>query len=160
MWKRFILWLMRPVIDEIKTHHCARISATEAHMQKERIAIGGLIAASTREIETRLVIVKEDNVQAARRLECKIEEAEAAWNSWPRLMPETLQAWDAVSYARDKYERDRDSHGMVNRESEIIAWAKIYLGENGLAVPSDQELKQIIKLKDSLTAKTAVSVSQ
>ena len=71
----------------------------------------------------------------------------AASADYPRLTREALLAWDAVSYAVEKWRRDPQADEL--RTKEILAWARYALAESG-GVATDAELIDLLAIRDNL----------
>ena len=77
----------------------------------------------------------------------QISFATAASSTTPRLTDDTLRVWDAVSYAAEKWDKDPQA---IGRTTEILCWARIYLGENHWAVPPEDVLLWFLVQRDRI----------
>ena len=71
-----------------------------------------------------------------------------------------LMAWEAVCYSAEKFDRDTEQHGVLDRRKEVIAWACAYMNENRWPIPDQDVLATLLVMRDHLQSIRTVSKYQ
>lgn len=155
MIERFLMRIFRPLLRILLHKHADLITQTESGFGLVRSELDGIRQAQ----DGQLILLEERHeflISQFQRVQAAISDLWKIADLYPRLSLEILQAWEAVSFACEKYDRDREQHATVRREEEVIAWARIYLGENSWPDPGDAELRTLIFLRNEIDQRRTV----
>ncbi len=143
LWNKFRAWLLDCVTS--------RLDRLSEAGDDRFAAISTINASRHAELLDELTALREmsnSTLNAMDLLESRLGRAE-----YP-MTPEMLMAWDAITFAVEKFTRDPQDDAV--RLSEVLRWAKIYLSENKWAIPTDDVLVWLLGRRDLVNDKCTV----
>ena len=156
-WDRFLMWLLAPIYTRLlmnmedihKELACLGknlIAMYDTCRQTQDVigqlpsrfsvdAIGGNVLS--------LITMAEANNRNVGTISSLIQQA-------PRFTLGTMMAWEAIAYSADKYARDKEIHGIVPRDQEVMEWATAYLQDKEWPVPEKEVLAMLLDMRDRM----------
>ncbi len=133
LWNRFRAWLQGP-----------ELAATEQSIRHQGVTLSEH-STQLRAIGNLLIDLNNAVVSLAER--------EPDHSSVHPMVPEMLMAFDAVTFAVEKF--DKDPIPDV-RLMEILKWSKVYLQENRWEIPPDSILVWLLERRDLINSQRLV----
>ena len=146
MKQRLRRWLISVMIDAL---HC-EFNWTVSEIGSVRAAVDSIVIPR---YETQLQGIHERLLYLEGEIHVGFENLKA---DTPRLSFGTLAAWEAIAYAAQKWDRDEEAHAKLDRMTEVLHWANIYLTENQWPVPPRDVLEMLLSMRDRLKEKQLV----
>lgn len=129
---KLILWLFRPIIDKFDALN-TRIAMIESAENARHQVLSTLISqgmGKTEKLRSEVQLLRDDLTHCDRTL-AELESAVVSQEMAPSFSMTSLRIFEAILYARNKYDRDGQAMVSLDRDTEIHTWANRYLAEHG-----------------------------
>ena len=149
--RQFLDWAFAPLTDSVSQSR--RESAESANSLSDQVNdIGRLLEAMEARQSSILTARMDESLAAIRTIGAMFEaasvEAERREANYPRLTIGALMAFEAVSYARTKWEKDQ----TPDRIAEIFQWTCAYCRESDWPVLDADTFHHTLMLADKIAA--------
>ena len=152
MKDRFIRWLLSAILTEwqrLVESIIVQMQANLGVLNNGNDRVQSDLAVLNR-MHTELAILTDNSDRMRTDLDVITDNSHKALK-FPQMTMATLQAWEAVGYSAEKFAKDGQQHGRMNRDVEVMRWACNYLRENDWPIPDRDVMNTLLVLYDKLS---------